>query len=91
MLLAAYPDDVGRVATAGAFGVEGVDRAAFIAANVVSTKPLSLSVSVWMITWTSMSSATPRQQSIAAGVVPQSSCSLSAQAPASTISTSAPG
>ena len=32
-----------------------------------------------------------RQQSIAAGVVPQSSCSLSAQAPALTCSTSAAG
>ena len=38
-----------------------------------------------------MSSATDRQQSIAAGVVPQSSCSLSAQAPALTISSSAAG
>ena len=43
------------------------------------------------MTWTSWSSATERQLSIAAGVVPQSSCSLSAQAPASIISTSAAG
>src|SRR3974377_2324180 len=43
---------------------------------VSSTKPDSLSVSVWIITWMSNSSATERQQSIAAGVVPQSSCSL---------------
>ena len=43
-------------------------------------------MSVWIRTWTSIASATERQQSIAAGVVPQSSCSLSAQAPASTCS-----
>ena len=49
---------------------------------VSSTKPDSLRVSVWIITCTSKSSATRRQQSMAAGVVPQSSCSLSAQAPA---------
>ena len=58
---------------------------------VSSTKPDSLSVSVWIITWTSNSSATERQQSMAAGVVPQSSCSLSAQAPARIISSSAAG
>ena len=58
---------------------------------VSSTKPNSFSVSVWIITCTSWSSATERQQSIAAGVVPQSSCSFSAQAPALTCSTSAAG
>ncbi len=58
---------------------------------VVSTKPLSLSVSVWIITCTSRSSATARQLSIAAGVVPQSSCSLSAAAPAWICSTRASG
>src|ERR1019366_2657524 len=58
---------------------------------VSSTKPLSFKVSVWIITWMSYFSATDRQQSIAAGVVPQSSCSLSAQAPALTISSSAAG
>ena len=47
-----------------------------------STKPDSLSVSVWMVTWTSSPSAIPRQQSMAAGVVPQSSCSLRPTAPA---------
>src|SRR3546814_7172626 len=52
------------------------------AAIVSSTKPLSFSVSVWIITWMSIRSATDRQQSIAAGVVPQSSCSFSAAAPA---------
>ena len=46
---------------------------------------------MWIITCTSYSSATDRQQSIAAGVVPQSSCSFSAQAPALTISSSAAG
>ena len=47
-----------------------------------STKPDSFSVSVWMVTCTSSPSATERQQSIAAGVVPQSSCSLRPMAPA---------
>ena len=56
-----------------------------------STKPDSFSVSVWIITCTSYSSATDRQQSIAAGVVPQSSCSFSDDAPARTISSSACG
>ena len=61
------------------------------AAMVSSTKPDSLRVSVWIITWTSNASATERQQSMAAGVVPQSSCSLSEQAPARIISSSAAG
>ena len=47
-----------------------------------STNPDSLSVSVWMVTCTSSPSATERQQSMAAGVVPQSSCSFSPMAPA---------
>src|SRR4051812_50017054 len=47
-----------------------------------STNPDSFSVSVWIVTCTSYSSATPRQQSIAAGGVPQSSCNLSPTAPA---------
>ena len=47
-----------------------------IAASVDSTKPDSLMVSVWIVTCTSYLSATFRQLSIAAGVVPQSSCSL---------------
>ena len=58
---------------------------------VSSTKPASFSVSVWIATCTSLSSATPRQQSIAAGVVPQSSCSFSPQAPAATCSRSGSG
>ena len=61
------------------------------AASVSSTKPDSFSVSVWIVTCTSYSSATDRQQSMAAGVVPQSSCSLRPQAPASICSTSACG
>ena len=61
------------------------------AAMVSSTKPLSFSVSVWIITCTSNRSATERQQSIAAGVVPQSSCSFSDDAPARIISSSAAG
>src|SRR6476646_10446648 len=61
------------------------------ALTVSSTKPDSFSVSEWIITWMSWSSATERQLSIAAGVVPQSSCNLSAQAPALIISTSDAG
>src|SRR6266849_5927059 len=51
-----------------------------------STKPASFSVSVWMATCTSISSATERQASMAAGVVPQSSWSLRPMAPAATCS-----
>ena len=58
---------------------------------VSSTKPASFSVSVWMATCTSCSSATASAVSIAAGVVPQSSCSLRPTAPASTCSRSGPG
>ena len=54
-----------------------------MASRVCSTKPDSFKVSVWIMTCTSISSATERQQSMAAGVVPQSSCSLRALAPAS--------
>ncbi len=53
-----------------------------IAAIVSSTNPASLMVSVWMASWTSSSSATRRLASMTAGVVPQSSWSLSPQAPA---------
>ena len=62
-----------------------------VAAMVFSTKPDSLSVSEWMATCTSVSSATSRQLLMAAGVVPQSSCSFRPMAPASTCSRSAPG
>ncbi|MCY1369236.1 hypothetical protein D9M68_703200 [compost metagenome] len=58
------------------------------AAMVASTKPASFSVSVWIATCVSVASATDRQVSIAAGVVPQSSCSFSPIAPASTCSRS---
>src|SRR5258705_418084 len=51
-----------------------------------STKPASFKVSVWMATWMSISSATDRAASMAAGVVPQSSCSLRPMAPAATCS-----
>jgi hypothetical protein len=61
------------------------------AAMVSSTKPLSFSVSVWIITCTSCSSATRGSCRWPPGVVPQSSCSFSAQAPASICSTSAAG
>ena len=53
-----------------------------MAAMVSSTNPASFSVSVWMATWTSNSSATRRQASMAAGVVPQSSCNFRPQTPA---------
>ena len=52
-----------------------------IARRVSSTKPASFSVSVWIATCTPDASATRRQASIAAGVVPQSSCSLKPPAP----------
>ncbi|MOA09921.1 hypothetical protein D3C78_1297840 [compost metagenome] len=56
------------------------------AARVVSTKPDSLRVSVWIATCTSNRSATLRQLSMLAGVVPQSSCNLRPMAPALTCS-----
>ena len=48
-------------------------------------------MSVWIITCTSNRSATDSAQSIAAGVVPQSSCSFRQAAPARIISSSAAG
>ena len=57
-----------------------------IAFNVCSTQPDSFKVSVCMVTCTSSASATFKQLSIAAGVVPQSSCSFRPTAPARTIS-----
>ena len=62
-----------------------------IALIVFSTNPLSLSVSVWIITCTSNSSATFKQQSIAPGVVPQSSWSFREEARAVTCSLRASG
>ena len=62
-----------------------------VAAMVFSTKPDSLSVSEWIATWVSVASATSRQLSMAAGVVPQSSCSLRPMAPALTCSCNASG
>ena len=53
-----------------------------IAPSVDSTKPASLRVSECRATCTPVSSATRRHASIAAGVLPQSSCSLKPDAPA---------
>ncbi len=61
------------------------------AAMVSSTKPDSFRVSVWMATCTSYCSATARQLSMAAGVVPQSSCSFRPMAPAASCSSRASG
>ncbi len=47
-----------------------------------STNPASFSVSVWIAAITPAAADTDRQASIAAGVVPQSSCSLNPAAPA---------
>ena len=88
---AAGLDDVRRMTAAGAFGVVGVDGAAlergergFDEAGFVQRVGVDRHLHV-------VSSATLRQQSIAAGVVPQSSCSLRPMAPASTCSLSASG
>ena len=62
-----------------------------VAAMVSSTKPLSFNVSLWIDTCVSVASATVRQQSIALGVVPQSSCSFKPIAPASICWCSAAG
>ena len=84
-------DDVGRVAAARALRVEGVDGAALEGrdrvldeARFVQRVGVDHHLDVVVV-------GDARQLSMAAGVVPQSSCSLSAQAPASIISTSAPG
>mmetsp|Transcript_38964 Transcript_38964/g.99650 ORF Transcript_38964/g.99650 Transcript_38964/m.99650 type:complete len:233 (+) Transcript_38964:1193-1891(+) len=61
------------------------------AATLLSRQQLSFRVSVWMVTAMSSSSATVRQQSMAAGVVPQSSCSLRPTAPAAMMSRSPSG
>ena len=52
-----------------------------MAPRLSSTKPDSLSVSVWIVIATSFSSAKVRHASMAAGVVPQSSWSLRPAAP----------
>ena len=61
------------------------------AARVCSRKPPSLRVSLCSATWMSMRSATDRQLSMAAGVLPQSSCSFRPMAPARTCSSSGSG
>jgi len=53
-----------------------------IASSVLRTYPASLRVSVWIAACTPDASHTRRQASIAAGVEPQSSCSLNPPAPA---------
>src|SRR5262249_22931305 len=84
-------DDVGGVPAAGALGVKGVDGAALERLDgVLDEAGLVKRVGVDHHLYVE-SSATARQQSIAAGVVPQSSCSLSEQAPPSIISSSAAG
>ena len=62
-----------------------------IASSVSSRKPDSFSVSVCSCTWKSISSATFRQVSIAAGIEPQSSWILSPRQPAAICSTSERG
>ena len=62
-----------------------------MASIVSSTKPDSFSVSVWMATCTSYSSATRRRMSMTAGVVPQSSWTFRPQAPASDLLVQRPG
>jgi hypothetical protein len=88
---AADLDDVGRVAAARALGVQRWIVRPLNAPIEVSTNPDSFSVSVWIETWTSSSSPTARQLSIAAGVVPQSSCSFRPITPAFTCSRSGAG
>ncbi len=50
IFLAAYPDDIGGMATTGTFGMKGVDHTVLDRADCVSTNPLSFRVSVWIIT-----------------------------------------
>ena len=90
--LAADLDDVGRVAAAGAFGVEGVDRAALERgergldeARLVERVGVDRDLHVVARRRPRGSCRSPP------GVVPQSSCSLRPIAPASTCSSSAPG
>ncbi len=63
----------------------------FMARIDSSTKPASFRVSVWMATCTSCRSATSSAQSMAAGVLPQSSWSFSPMAPATICSSSGSG
>ena len=80
-------DDVGRVAAARALGVVRVDRPAARSrpASTRRSRPRS-ACRCGSPPARPISSATVRQASIAAGVVPQSSCSLNPPAPPSTCS-----
>ena len=89
---AADLDDVRGVPAARAFGVIGVDGAALEGRDrVLDEAALVQRVGVDHHLHVVGDRRRSRQQSIAAGVVPQSSCSLSAQAPAATCSISASG
>jgi hypothetical protein len=89
--LAADLDDVGGMAAASPFGVEGVDGAAldggdrvFNEAGFVEGVGVDADLHIHPI-------GHRQTASMAAGVVPQSSCSLSPQAPARTCSSIASG
>ena len=86
--LAADADDVRRVAAAGALGVVRVDRAALERGDrVVDVARLVQRVGVDRDLHVVAARRRARQQSIAAGVVPQSSCSFRPIAPARICST----
>ena len=61
-----------------------------IASIVSSTQPASFNVSVWTATWTSYLSAAVKQESITAGVEPQSSWIFRPAAPAKICSSKEP-
>jgi hypothetical protein len=82
-------DDVRGVPAARALGVERVDRPAGDRGQRRLQEAGLVEVSVWIATCTPDASATRRHASIAAGVVPQSSCSLNPPAPARSCSHSA--
>ena len=85
-------DDVGRVAAAGALGVVGVDGAALERGDrVLDEARLVQRVGVDRDLHVVARRRRARQLSIAAGVVPQSSCSFRPMAPASICSSSALG
>ena len=90
--LAARLDDVGRVAAAGAFGVVGVDRAALERRERRPRRsPIRSACRCGSRPARPSRRRRSRQLSIAAGVVPQSSCSFRPIAPASTCSRSGAG
>jgi len=81
-------DDVGRMTAARTLRVVRVDPPSGNGSNGVLDEASLIEVSVWMATWTPVSSATRRHASITAGVLPQSSCSLKPETPASSCSRS---